>query len=294
MNNFTNKFTGTTKEDVEWREYDIHETEVADSSAFLFQTKKDNDDNDNDDDDEWQTFEYRKNIQHSSDTMIFQLTHQDDYTQSTGTAIWRGSEVLADYLLQHPTLVKDQSVLELGAGVGLVGLVAYYLGASRVLWTDGDEQVLMNLRRNVKRNTTTRRRSVESLQHQASGMVHSSCPQLIWGKHLDLFHQEYGRNQLMLGTDLFYMTKSLDPLFQTIDTLLTEEGQFVAVNTCASQSPMEVVFQVASKYGFDYSTSLLMVTETEEEQEEEWNCVKKKDYIYTFTRKSKSTIHVVD
>ena len=59
---------------------------------------------------------------------------------------------MKDYLLEHPTLLKDKYIVELGAGVGLCGIVAHKLGAKRVLLTDGDKTVLKNLRYNVQRN----------------------------------------------------------------------------------------------------------------------------------------------
>lgn len=280
------------KDDVEWREYDIHDetTDQDESCNFLFQTT---------DDDEWQHLEYR--ISSSTDKVIT-LTYQEDYTQSTGMAIWRGSEVLADYLIQNPTLVQNKSVLELGAGVGLVGLVAYHLGASRVLCTDGDERVLLNLRRNIERNrmgSSPRTCDITSIPPDATQTTPSSsvqvrCPQLIWGKQLDLFREEYGTSQVLLGTDLFYMTKSLDPLFQTIDKLLSPtDGIFIAVNNCASQSPMDAVLDIASQYGFQWTSTLLpanipapVLVPTK--QNNGGSChplVPETERIYTFTRK---------
>lgn len=44
-----------------------------------------------------------------------------------GLQVWRGAFLLADYVLSHPDLFKNQIVLELGSGVGLTSIVASYL-----------------------------------------------------------------------------------------------------------------------------------------------------------------------
>ena len=51
--------------------------------------------------------------------------------------------------------LRGKRVLEIGAGVASLGLCAAALGASEVLCTDYDEQVLQNLEFNLKHNTPT-------------------------------------------------------------------------------------------------------------------------------------------
>ena len=60
---------------------------------------------------------------------------------------------MASYLVSHPDVVADRSVLELGAGTGFLSvLCAKYLGARHVTATDGDERVVQGLDANLKRN----------------------------------------------------------------------------------------------------------------------------------------------
>lgn len=66
--------------------------------------------------------------------------------------VWRGAFLLADYILSHPDLFKNQTILELGSGVGLTSIVASYL-AKEVICTDINAGDILNLiKRNFLRN----------------------------------------------------------------------------------------------------------------------------------------------
>ena len=41
-----------------------------------------------------------------------------------GLQLWRGALLLGDYILSHPELFQNKTVLELGSGVGLDSIVA--------------------------------------------------------------------------------------------------------------------------------------------------------------------------
>ena len=45
---------------------------------------------------------------------------------------WAGGQALARYILDNPQLVEDKSVLDMGAGSGLVGLSALFCNASNL------------------------------------------------------------------------------------------------------------------------------------------------------------------
>ncbi|RPB04555.1 hypothetical protein L873DRAFT_1667070 [Choiromyces venosus 120613-1] len=88
---------------------------------------------------------------------------------TTGLRTWEAALALAEYLIAShlgrfyrfpgvtvvagERLVEEAgSVLELGAGTGLVGIVAARLGAGRVVVTDGDEGVCDALKAGLERN----------------------------------------------------------------------------------------------------------------------------------------------
>jgi len=57
-----------------------------------------------------------------------------------GHAVWRGAQLLSACISQF--IVKGDAVLELGCGVGLVGLICAALGAKKVWLTDRDQGAL--------------------------------------------------------------------------------------------------------------------------------------------------------
>ena len=65
---------------------------------------------------------------------------------------WAGGQALARYILDNPQLAEDKSVLELGAGSGLVGLSALFSHASQVDFKEIDtfaaEAIHLNLAAN--------------------------------------------------------------------------------------------------------------------------------------------------
>ncbi|KAF9920509.1 Methyltransferase-like protein 21A [Linnemannia zychae] len=56
--------------------------------------------------------------------------------QNTGNVVWDGAYLMAKFLESHIGKLHGKSCLELGAGTGLVSIVAWLLGASQVLATD--------------------------------------------------------------------------------------------------------------------------------------------------------------
>jgi len=67
--------------------------------------------------------------------------------------VWSGSKLLAQYLLDNPSLVKDRRTVELGSGTALPSLVALSLGSQCSILTDyPNPHVLQSLRHTVGYN----------------------------------------------------------------------------------------------------------------------------------------------
>lgn len=67
--------------------------------------------------------------------------------------IWPASVILAQWLWSQPNVVRGRRVLELGAGMGLVGLAAMRCRAATVLLTDRDAKALQHMRTNIAKNS---------------------------------------------------------------------------------------------------------------------------------------------
>jgi hypothetical protein len=72
---------------------------------------------------------------------------------TTGLRTWEAALALSEWLILSDVLRPTDRVVELGAGTGLVSLVAARLGAQSVLATDGDQGVCETLMENVKLNS---------------------------------------------------------------------------------------------------------------------------------------------
>ncbi|XP_057703958.1 protein-lysine methyltransferase METTL21C-like isoform X1 [Corythoichthys intestinalis] len=126
-------------------------------------------------------------------------------TNFFGAVMWPGAPALCSFLDKNRHLVdlQDKRVLELGAGTGLVTIVASLLGAIATA-TDLPE-MLNNLRSNVMRNTRGRCKYTPTV-----------VP-LTWGADLELTHPtcEY-QYDYILAADVVYQHDFLVELLATM------------------------------------------------------------------------------
>lgn len=156
-----------------------------------------------------------------------------DGNDCTGLRIWPGARALCGYLAAHPDIVAGKTVLELGAGAGLVGLLSGKLNASKVTITDSSEDSLELLRRNVEQNFPEDNRvTVASLDwHQRS-------------PHRD----EYN---IIVASDVIYFHELVEPLFRTVlEHFQRKQGQFLLCFSSKGKELNGYVLEVASMLGF--------------------------------------------
>ncbi|XP_029113564.1 methyltransferase like 21e isoform X4 [Scleropages formosus] len=135
-------------------------------------------------------------------------------TESTdcyGAVLWPSALVLCHFLDTHREeySMEDKSIIELGAGTGLVSIVTALLGA-KVTATDLPD-VLGNLRHNVSRNTRGRCRHAPLVT------------ELTWGQGLEeRFPRASCRFDYILAADVVYAHPHLEELMRTFEYLCQE------------------------------------------------------------------------
>ncbi|CEG42754.1 Predicted methyltransferase [Plasmopara halstedii] len=152
---------------------------------------------------------------------LFMLAEMDaNVTEISGTRLWTGSHHLSRYLCFYPELVCGKRVLELGAGTGICSIVSSKLGAVRCLATDGDNEVVELLSRNVQLN------DMENIVIARS---------LFWDDEtsaqtlLKEFPDALSDVDIVLAGDVLYKTELLPLLFATVVRVLTSDDAVVRV-----------------------------------------------------------------
>jgi len=192
----------------------------------------------------------------------------DEVWQSTGLTLWRASDYLCRYQMENVRLFQNKRILELGAGLGLNGILAWRSTAAsspgaEVCITDGDSDALVHLRENVERNRPS--------EGGDAGKI--SCHQLIWGKesseHFLARVASDRKYDVLLASDIIYAAVIVEPLWETVRTLLKkpgdggEEGGVFVMAYARRKVPVsiELVLETAVENGFVYE----LVKEDKEE-----------------------------
>ncbi|XP_043916474.1 protein N-lysine methyltransferase METTL21A [Protopterus annectens] len=121
--------------------------------------------------------------------------------------VWDAAVILCMYLESGAVQIKGTSVIELGAGTGLVGIVAVLLGATVTIT---DRKVAMNfLESNVRANLPAGLHSRAQIK------------ELTWGHQLE--HFQKGGFDLILGADIIYLEETFEDLLKTLEHLCSDK-----------------------------------------------------------------------
>ncbi|CAG9327307.1 unnamed protein product [Blepharisma stoltei] len=123
------------------------------------------------------------------DNHIFEILEKPG--AAVGSKLWIGGEELSIFLHRNPELIQGKSILELGAGVGLVSIVCS-LFSDRVICSDKGE-VLEIARENIRRN----RNSAQVLEYG-------------WSEN------SVGIFDVIVGSDIVYYDHDFVPLYQAL------------------------------------------------------------------------------
>ena len=129
----------------------------------------------------------------------------------TGVAVWNSALLLVrlmDFItMKDPSWLHGKTVLELGCGTGVTSIAMQKLGASHVIATDGNPNVLELAKTNVERNNISNAVKVSELQ---------------WGLMNAIDYSDTA--DIVIGSDLTYNSGTWRVLSETISTVLKPGG----------------------------------------------------------------------
>jgi len=130
--------------------------------------------------------------------------------RGVGSGLWSAAEVLSDYFVEHPELFRDAACLELGAGLGAVGMTLASYGARLVVLTDTPMQVPLT-QRNVEGNFTKGEEVyVRPLDWRCEEHRTGLAP---WNRSWSV----------IVGSDVGYDPDCIEPLLDTLTAQCTED-----------------------------------------------------------------------
>ncbi|XP_024016044.1 protein N-lysine methyltransferase METTL21A [Eutrema salsugineum] len=131
----------------------------------------------------------------------------------TGQLVWPGAMLMNGYLSENAEILQGCSVLELGSGVGITGVLCSKF-CRKVILTDHNDEVLKILNKNI------------DLYEHSSGPNPSAeleAAKLEWGNsdHLgEILKKHKDGFDLILGADICFQQSSVPLLFDSAEQLL--------------------------------------------------------------------------
>ena len=147
-------------------------------------------------------------------------------TLTQGHLLWNAGRTLAAYLEEHAsTVIKDKTVLELGAGAGVPSLICAMKDARQVVVTDyPDEDLVENLRHNIEQNQGL---LLDQSNIHAEGYLWGASTTTLTA-HIPSDERTAGFDLLILG-DLLFNHSEHGKLLATIQNTLKRSSEAQAL-----------------------------------------------------------------
>lgn len=136
------------------------------------------------------------------------MNNRSKEVEISGQKLWCGSLVVMSYLLKHPEIVEGASTIELGAGTGVLSMLAKKAGAKVSIATDHD---------------------IRSINHMTDDVARNAVDVAILT--MDWFRPDFTEIQhlvptteklVLLAGDVLYKAMLLDPFFDTVGRLFRD------------------------------------------------------------------------
>ena len=176
------------------------------------------------------------------------LTINQDWggSVSTGASVWNGENVAVKYLEDNlgSEKLRDKKVIELGSGVGLSSIIASILGASEVVITDGNEDVLKLADQNVRNNLD------DNIQRKVR------TARLRWNTEDEMAFKDKTWDYI-LASDVTYKKSAWTDLMHTISELSSAHSKTILSMEPRNVGEVEGVLQEAARFGLQVSEQAL-------------------------------------
>lgn len=169
--------------------------------------------------------------------LIHQVTKRQTAQADVGYLMWPSAIVLSRWLLSNVHVLKNKTILEIGAGCGLVGILAAtivkkYNTSDQVIITDVNNTVLENIARNINVNDVSSIASVSKLDfYQQSGGNHAG--KWIAGEFGGISEKQCAPVDVILAADIICQPDDAVAAAKTIYDALIPGGAAYVV--CANE-----------------------------------------------------------
>lgn len=171
----------------------------------------------------------RHNFIHDSETLCISII--ENMSEDYGLYVWPCSVILAEYVWQQKHRFLGASVVELGAGTCLPGLVAAKVGANVTLTDDSSRlEVLDNIRRVCDLN---------KLECNVLGLTWG-----VWDSSIFCL-----KPTIILGADVLYDSNAFDDLFATVTFLLRNSPGSIFITSYHNRSGHHLIEFLMRKWG---------------------------------------------
>ncbi|XBI89843.1 hypothetical protein VPH35_027593 [Triticum aestivum] len=172
----------------------------------------------------------------------------------TGQLVWPGAVLMNTYLSEHPETVKGCSLIELGSGIGITGILCSRF-CKEVVLTDHNDEVLEIIKKNIE---------MQSCSGNADAVL--TAEKLEWGNHdhlSNIIEKHPVGFDLILGADIYILLTFLCPcesfqqasipcLFDTVVKLLRMQAnkcRFILAYVSRTKVMDALVLKEAEKRG---------------------------------------------
>ncbi|KAM0900019.1 hypothetical protein ACQ4PT_020920 [Festuca glaucescens] len=171
----------------------------------------------------------------------------------TGQLVWPGAVLMNTYLSEHPETVKGRSIIELGSGIGITGILCSRF-CKEVVLTDHNDEVLEIIKKNIE---------LQSSSENAEAVL--TAEKLEWGNndHISNIMKEHPVGfDLIVGADIYilptfllcqsFQQSSIPCLFDTVEKFLRMQGgkcRFILAYVSRAKVMDALVLKEAEKRG---------------------------------------------